>query len=263
MPVWRCLACGACFVFPVPGAADLRERYAREYASATRPGHLDETLLEEMERRASIVTRLIGRAPGRLLDVGCGDGRFLDAAKRFGWRTLGSDIAHPAATLVSSMHLVLVGELEAVRERPVFDAVTFWDVLEHLPNPRLALTQARARLQEGGLVAVTMPNVLGTASLFVGPRWAYYDFARYGHIHHLAPKHIRLLFRATGFDPIYGETRGSLDLRDLSVMLGLASPSALANWLLDKASGLIARIAQPVGFGNTLLMVARKRRSSH
>jgi SAM-dependent methyltransferase len=247
----------------MPDAGDLRDRYAREYASATRPGHFDKTLAEEVDRRASLLTRLAGRAPGRLLDVGCGDGRFLDAAKRFGWTTVGSEIAYPAAALVSSVHLTLVGELDAVREQPVFDAVTFWDVLEHLPNPRLALRQARIRLQEGGLVAVTMPNLLGTASRFTGPHWSYYGFAEYGHIHHLGPKHIRLLFKAAGFDPIYGETRGSVDLRDLPAMFGLASPSAWGRWFLDKASGLVARVAEPVGLGNTLLVVARKTGSSH
>ncbi len=233
----------------------------REHASRKREAHLDTTLADEVRRRVSLLTRLAGSAPGRLLDVGCGDGRFLDAAARRGWRTIGSEIVPAAAAIVPCTHLRLVGELNAVREGPLFDAVTFWDVLEHLPDPGLALTQARARLREGGLVAVTMPNLQGTASLSMGTHWPYYDFATYGHIHHLAVKHIRFLFMTTGLDPIYQETRGSVNLRDLPAVFGLAPPSASVLWLLDKASGLIARIAERVGSGNTLLLIARKKGS--
>lgn len=260
LPVWRCLACGARFVFPEPEADMLRERYVRDHERSMTPEQPDRTPAGEVDRRAALLTRLAGRPPGTLLDVGCGAGGFLEAAARFGWRAVGSEIAHTAAARVPSGRRCLVGELDAVKEQPLFDAVTFWDVLEHLPDPRRALAQAGARLRAGGLVAVTMPNLLGTASLFAGARWPYYDFAGYGHIHHLAPKHLRLLFRATGFDPIYRETRGSVDLRDLPALFRRASPSELTLWLLDKSSGLVARLAEPMGCGNTLLVVARKAR---
>jgi SAM-dependent methyltransferase len=217
-------------------------------------------LAKEVARRACLLTRLAARPPGKLLDVGCGNGQFLDAAKRLGWKTVGSEIAYAAANVVSAMHLRLVGELEALRARPHFDAVTFWDVLEHLPDPARALRRAWAVLHVGGLVAVTMPNVVGTGSLFAGTQWPYYDFTAYGHIHHLAPKHIRMVLKSAGFEPILEETRGSVDLRDLPTMFGLAPPSASALWLLDKTSGLIARVAEHVGLGNTLLVIARKTR---
>jgi 2-polyprenyl-3-methyl-5-hydroxy-6-metoxy-1,4-benzoquinol methylase len=256
--VWRCRSCGARSTVRAPSAALLRERYDEEHRSGKWKIVLERTLEVEIERRALLTTRLAGRSgPGRLLDVGFGDGRFLDAVKRLGWKTTGTEIAHSAASLGAAMHARIVGELEALKEGPLFDVITFFDVLEHLPKPAHALRQARARLRQNGLVVVTMPNLWGTTSVLAGPYWPYYDFAAYGHIHHLAPRHIRMLVRRAGFEPMYEETRGSVNLRDLPTLYGLAAPSAAAAWALDKASGLLSRVAEPLRFGNTLFTAAR------
>ena len=259
LPIWRCRSCGARVTFPVPSVAHLRERYEEEHRNGKWRKVLEQVLEREIDRRAIIITRLSGRSePGTLLDVGFGDGRFLDAASRLGWKTIGAEIAHSAAALGAAAHPRIVGELEAFKEGPVFDVITFFDVLEHLREPANAVRQARARLRENGLIVITMPNVSGATSVLASSYWPYYDFAEYGHIHHLAPRHIRKLVRRAGFEPIYEETRGSVNLRDLPTMHGLAAPSVGTAWVLDKASGLLARVAQPLGFGNTQFAVARK-----
>ena len=68
----------------------------------------------------------------------------------------------------------------------------------------------------------------------------------------------RELVRRAGFETVYEETRGSVDLRDLPAMYGWTAPSKIGAWVCDKASGALARLAQPLGFGNTLFTVARK-----
>jgi SAM-dependent methyltransferase len=193
-----------------------------------------------------------------VLDVGCGDGRFLDAMARRGWRTLGSEIALPGARLASGRHPALVGELAAVSPRPLLDAITFWDVLEHLPDPSRTVREASRRLRGGGVVAASMPNLRGSASLAMGSKWPYYDFVHYGHLHHLSPRHLERLLRDAGMAAVYRETRGSVDLRDAPEAHGLAPPSRAATWVLDRLSGLVARIAEPLGFGNTIVVLGRK-----
>jgi len=258
VPIWRCRSCGARLALRAPSAALLRERYEGEHRSGKWKKVLEQTLEAEIERRAVLTTRLVERSePGRLLDVGFGDGRFLDAMKRLGWKTMGTEIAHAATSLGAEMHARIVGELEALKEAPLFDVISFFDVLEHLPEPAHALREARARLRENGIVVVTMPNLWGTTSVSAGSRWRYYDFAAYGHIHHLAPRHIRELFRRAGLEPVYEETRGSVNLRDLPTMYGLTAPSGAVAWVLDKASGLLSRVVEPLRFGNTLLAAAR------
>ncbi len=257
--IWRCRRCGARVTSPAPSRSHLRERYEEEHRSGKWKRLMEHADAGEIERRARLITRLAPRSSeGILLDVGFGDGRFLDAAGRLGWKTMGTEIALSAASRGASHHRRIVGELEALRECPIFDVITFFDVLEHLREPADVVRQAGARLREDGLIVVTMPNVRGIASLLAASRWPYYDFGTYGHIHHLSPWHVRQLLRRAGFEPVYEETHGSVDLRNLPAMYGWNAPSGIGAWVCDKASGALARLAQPLGFGNTLLTVGRK-----
>ena len=257
--IWRCRRCGARVISPAPSLAHLRERYEEEHRSGKWKRLMEHADAVEIERRARVITRLASRSGGgTLLDVRFGDGRFLDAAGRLGWKTVGTEIALSAVSRAAAGHRRIVGDLEALREGPIFDVITFFDVLEHLREPADVVRQAGARLREDGLIVITMPNVRGTASLLAASRWPYYDFGVYGHIHHLSPRHIRELVRRAGFEAVYEETRGSVDLRHLPAMYGWPLPSKIGGWVCDKASGALARIAEPLGFGNTLLTVARK-----
>lgn len=257
--IWRCRRCGARVTSPAPSLAHLRERYEEEHRSGKWKKLMEHADGGEIERRARVITRLAPRPEGgTLLDVGFGDGRFLEVAGRLGWKTMGTEIALSAASEAAGSYRRIVGDLEAVREGPIFDVITFFDVLEHLREPADVVRQAGARLREGGLIVITMPNMRGTASLLAASRWPYYDFGAYGHIHHLSPRHIRELVRRGGFEAVYEETRGSVDLRDLPAMYGWPAPSRIGAWVCDKASGALARIAEPLGFGNTLFTVARK-----
>ncbi len=255
-PVYTCEGCQARFVFPQPAPADLRERYQQEHARGKWEERFRAQHDTEVLRRVRLLTRLLGK-PGRLLDVGSGDGRFLRAARAADWRGLGCEIVEPAAALARDQ-VVFVGSLEATREEPLFDAITFWDVLEHVSDPAALISNAAARLRPGGLVAVSMPNVRGTSSRMLGRAWPYYDFATYGHLFHLSPAHIDRLFGAAGLGPHHRETSGSVDLRDLSVVhLGFQLPRP-ARWLADRLSGALAPGAIRRDRGNTLLVVGRR-----
>src|SRR5947209_2759147 len=89
----------------------------------------------------------------RLLDIGCGQGAFLDVARRAGLRTAGVEIATRAADATEAKgHQVFRRSAEEsfCRSDERFDIITMWDILEHLGRPRLALGNAYGRLSEGG-----------------------------------------------------------------------------------------------------------------
>jgi len=195
-------------------------------------------------------------AGARVLDAGAGEGQY---ARYFaGRRYCGVDLAVGDASW-NYGRLDALADLTALPFRQgTFQAAVHIVTIEHLREPADVVRQAGARLREHGLIAITMPNVRGTASLLSASRWPYYDFGAYGHIHHLSPRHVRELVRRAGFETVYEETRGSVDLRDLPAMYGWTAPSKNGAWVCDKASGALARLAQPLGFGNTLFTVARK-----
>ncbi len=267
VPLLTCRRCGVRYVSSPPSAAGLRARYEEEHAAGTWIELMDRGATEEPTRRAALIEQLrwaggpadaAGRPPGLLLDVGCGDGRFLDAAAGRGWRCVGTEIALAAARPLAPEHRVAVASLDALADTEVFDAVTFWDVLEHLVDPGAAVAGAVRRLRPAGILAASMPSMASTTARVEGAGWRYYDLDTYGHLVHMNPRHLRTLFESHELEVAHVETRGSVDLRH-SLGPGGGSRGGVAGAVLDRLSGLLARVAVPLGFGNTLLMVGRKR----
>lgn len=104
-------------------------------------------------------------SPGRVLDVGCGDGGFLALAAEHGWDPSGLDLDRRAVRLardVRRLDGVQRGPApEAVEDFPPgdFDAVTAFDFLEHSPEPVRLARAMRERLRPGGVFFVTVPRL--------------------------------------------------------------------------------------------------------
>ena len=113
---------------------------------------LYESWLDEIERH---------RAPGNLLDVGCGTGLFLATARRRGWTAFGIDECEPAIRYARE-HFgldVWVGDFaDFTSESRRFDVITGWDIIEHAREPIALLAAMRGYLARDGLVALSTPN---------------------------------------------------------------------------------------------------------
>jgi SAM-dependent methyltransferase len=141
---------------------------------------------------------LDGLEPGRLLDVGSGKGRFLDGAREAGWHVVGVEFAAAAAAESRARGLdVRVGDILDVELEGPFDAVTFWHVLEHLPDPGAALDRVRDLMPPGGRLIVSVPNLDSFQARLFGPAWFHLDLAR--HLHHFTPGSLRQLLQRHGF----------------------------------------------------------------
>ncbi len=101
--------------------------------------------------------------PRRLLDVGCGGSEFLQRASRRGWDPAGIDILPEAVAAArrllprAKIHLGSLPEGVSIPGR--LQAVTFWDVLDHLEDPAAHLRAAARLLCRGGLVGIRTRNV--------------------------------------------------------------------------------------------------------
>lgn len=97
--------------------------------------------------------------PGRLLDVGCGRGDFLDAFAALGYETAGVDIS-PAASALSGGREVAVADLESMQAPyPLasFEFVFCKSVLEHTRQPVVVLRRVWQMLKPGGLAIIMVP----------------------------------------------------------------------------------------------------------
>ena len=96
---------------------------------------------------------------GKLLDLGCSGGFFLDIAKRHSWKTFGIEINKKEFSIASKKnHKIWNKELLKLDKKEKFDVITMWDVFEHIKDPHKILYQIKKRLNKKGLVFLQIPN---------------------------------------------------------------------------------------------------------
>lgn len=112
--------------------------------------------------------------PGeRLLDVGCGNGEFLELARLSGWGVVGVDFDPNAVKVARSRGLdVRQGSVEVIdpaKER--FDGITLSHVIEHVHDPLAVLRQCHALLKPGGWIWIETPNIDAQGHARYGANW--------------------------------------------------------------------------------------------
>jgi len=103
---------------------------------------------------------------GRILDVGCSSGLFLELARRQGWQAQGVELSERAVESARRNFglNVFCGTLAQARFPDAsFDAVTLWDVVEHFDDPKADLAEVARVTRPGGVLVISTPNC---ASLF-------------------------------------------------------------------------------------------------
>ncbi len=143
--------------------------------------------------------RVVGQAfhpgkPGKILDLGCGDGSFLLAAKRAGWSVYGTEI-NPSAML--DPDIAVFATTEEARPHGPFDCITMWHSLEHFSDPVHALRDLRQMLNPGGILMIAVPNASGAQARLFGRHWFAVDVPR--HLQHFSEDSLVRTARANGF----------------------------------------------------------------
>jgi SAM-dependent methyltransferase len=135
---------------------------------------------------------------GRLLDVGCATGRFLQQMAAVGWRVSGIELDPEAAAKARTVTTdVVVGDpAEVTLPANSFDLVTAFHVVEHLPDPAGAVRNMLRWLAPGGLMVIEVPNVGGWGGALFGRHWSGLDFPR--HLIHFTPATMRALVERCG-----------------------------------------------------------------
>ena len=176
--VVRCPTCGMVYANPVPAAMASGEFYD----AAGNDYYLSPAKLESdyaavrFERELRLFRRFCPR--GAVLDVGCSSGAFLFQLTKHwpgDYAVLGTDVSGAPLDYAESRGVPVVrgNFLELRFGGRVFDAVTFWAVIEHLAEPKGFLARAAEVLKPGGLCFVLVPNLRSLAVRLLGARYRY------------------------------------------------------------------------------------------
>lgn len=141
------------------------------------------------------VLRLRNLGVARVLDFGSGFGKFLEMCRLFGLEAVGVDRSNARR---SGAGVEIFAELDEVRG--IFDAITMFEVLEHLDDP-LAMVEALAsRLRRDGVMIVEVPDTSGVTG--IDSRDSYYKVHPLDHINAFTPETLVGIMGRAGFVPL-------------------------------------------------------------
>ena len=203
----RCRQCGLMYLNPRPTIEEIARYYPGDYQPYTTINE-DDSVIVRLDHRYGASKRyraVVARADvkeGRVLDIGCSTGEFLDAMRRRGhWEPYGVELNDEVANYART-HLglnVFPGTLtEAHYPDAFFDVVTLWNVFEHLHQPRATLIEIARITRPEGLLVMSLPNPDCIEAKVFGPYWAGLDAPR--HLYIYSRHTLEQVLTLTGFE---------------------------------------------------------------
>jgi SAM-dependent methyltransferase len=180
---------------------------------------------------------------GRLLDLGCGVGNFLAAARDAGFDVTGIELNHNAVRFaqehygLKSVLAMRPGEFRATHPNDRFDVVTFFEVLEHQEDPQGFLDVAKDCLAENGYLALSVPNrnrwQKGTETLDYPPN----------HLTRWSPRALGNFLTRNGFE-ILTMREEPLGIRRAAQMLSAGLPTHMVSRIAGEQPPTLAALAE-------------------
>lgn len=188
--VMRCKGCGLCRTEPrIP--EEERAKYYEpdeqvQAGKATRIGIYQKRLADRLQRA-------IGEGPGkRVLDIGCGQGVFLEMMRDRGFEVCGVELGEQSSRIARKKRglSVITGDLSSLdAEKESFDAVLMSHLIEHVDDPVALLERVRDLLRPGGVALLSLPNYRCIERRIFGANW--YPWCLPVHLHHFDMHSIR------------------------------------------------------------------------
>lgn len=261
----RCPRCGFLFVHPLPESS--LDIYTEDYFAGASGGHGyveydrdKQAMIPSFERYLDLIEKAYGKK-GRMLDIGAATGFFLDLARKRGWESVGVEPSDHAASLGRGKGIdVRTGTLDTF-EAPdhSFDVITLWDVIEHVPDPRETLRQARRLLRPGGIIAINTPDADSLWARVMGMQW--HLVVPPEHLHLFGTRSLHRMLAETEFDCLMTSKIGKTFTVQY-VFHTLAHWQKLGIWqtLAEQLTGNpIGKIGLPINLRDNVFLLGRSR----
>ncbi len=199
----KCKSCGMVFCEPVPSVEELNayyKTYAYEnnfYSPITKQRYLE--LLEVFEKY---------RKTNKILDIGCGNGFFLETAKEQGWDVYGTEYSEKAIEIIQQKGIKSIkGELNINDfNNDMFDVITSFEVIEHINNHIDEIKKIKTLLRVGGAFYITTPNFNSLSRYLLKEKWNIIGYPE--HLAYFTSKTLNKLLTDNNFKKIYIKTTG-------------------------------------------------------
>ena len=202
--VIECEACNFAWQWPVARTKqDSIIYFQTEYSQKMQNTYFDPVLRRKIAGLELDFVRKLIKTPGRLLDVGAGDGAFLQAAVDEGWEAVGLEPAAERDREDERGFRIIAGTVDDLDSAERFDVITLWDVIEHVDDPRGLIEKCVSLLNIGGYLVLETGNYQSAERIVSESDWWAYQA---DHRWFFAPKILHSLMEAAGLsDIIYAD----------------------------------------------------------
>lgn len=198
--VVRCNNCSHVFCDPLP-----KDMY-RYYEDV-----VDEKYLTQRDDRLATAKKIVSeiskyKRKGKVLDIGCATGDFLEVAKKKGFLVYGLELSKWSVKIARDKGLTVFREsikTHAKKHQGQYDIVTLWGVIEHFEKPKEELEYINKLLKPSGIIVLWTGDVDSITSYVMGRNWWYWLGQ---HIQYFTRRSLYLLGKQTGFTQVFSKT---------------------------------------------------------
>jgi SAM-dependent methyltransferase len=261
----RCRSCDLIFLLRTPELpAEVAALYAGDYFTGGEFGDYAKQHQTFARNFRAYLDRMrqAGASGGRLLEVGCAYGFFLEQAQS-SFDASGIDVNAPAIDAAKALGVrAEFAEFLSYTPAATPDVVCMWDTIEHLLDPVAYVRRAHALLADQGWLFLTTGDIGSAMARFRGARWRMIHPP--SHVNYFSRKTITRLLNDAGFDVTLIRSVGThRDARNAFHLLSLFSKRPLVRRLASAGEGLFERGLPSFGFyvnlHDIMFVAARKR----
>jgi len=206
----RCPACSLVWLHDPPPPNEMSAHYGTDYDRAISGAGKDERY---WTRRRDTLSRY--KTGGAILDLGCSSGGFLATLKGPAWELFGIEMSERVAREAQARtgaHVFVGDILDAAFPPESFDAITCFQVFEHVYQPDEVMERVKSWLKPGGVFYAEMPNISSAGARIFGSYWYALELPR--HLFHFSPESLRYLAHSAGLHEMSITTYRNVFLED-------------------------------------------------
>lgn len=201
----RCTRCGLVYMNPQISTTQIGKLYPSDYGphqAKPKEQYLDSYILTRKYKKRPFVAPIFDKLTknARLLDIGCGNGSFLNEIKSvIGCQVYGLDLSKTAAKTAKEnygLDIYIGTILEAHFPERYFDVITAWEYLEHVNDPSAVLLKISSLLKNEGSCIISTPNFDSFNCKLFKDKWYGLDCPR--HLYIYTPRTIAGLLQKSG-----------------------------------------------------------------
>jgi 2-polyprenyl-3-methyl-5-hydroxy-6-metoxy-1,4-benzoquinol methylase len=198
----QCRKCKFTFAGLEPGDQEIAKYYSNYHAY--------ESLSPLIIKRYNIILDKLEkyRQTNNLLETGCGNGIFLEVARKRNWNVFGTEYSDAALDKCAIKNLPVSKSLAEIKLKAGgdFDVVVTFEVIEHLKNPVQEIIEYSKLLRKNGGLYATTPNYNSLSRRILGYKWNIIIYPE--HLSYFTPHTLNKLLSDHGFKKIESNTSG-------------------------------------------------------